>query len=471
MLEYHIEYGGGLVSLKKTEQAIRLAAPDIAGIEESYTNLAKIAKATGYPYYNWSLQIISKYPIWEPSGGEGLYAFVEVKPGYVVAFCNIHLDYVYKAEAALVRGKPMAEVMAKENEVRGTALDKQYAVLPALAAQGYPVFLTGDFNEASSLDYVQATIGTRPQLTQAVQWPVSAKLLSLGFHDSYRDAHPDPVADPGVTWPAARPKVVAWAGNPTAKDFRDRIDYVYTAGPSKTLESALVGEKGAPGVGLSVTPWTSDHRAVLSTFEVTPHAMPVMVGVNARLLVAGDEVEVCYNAPDVSDKQIEIVAAGDAQTPAVKSAPADGDRGSTTFAGLAAGGYRAVLTGGGQTLASVDFWMRKAHPEVELTTDKTSYAAGEQIKVSWTDGPANRWDWIGVYKADAADPEVDSYLIWDYTGLHASGTTPPEVDGSLTLGETSQGSPWPLPPGKYVVHYLLTDEYTSAGSTEFTVTK
>ena len=91
--------------------------------------------------------------------------------------------------------------------------------------------------------------------------------------------------------------------------------------------------------------------------------------------------------------------------------------------------------------------------------------------MSWTDGPANRWDWIGVYKAGAADPNVDNYLIWDYTGGHASGTVPPQVDGSVTLGARSQGKPWPLPPGKYVVHYLLTDAYTSAGSTTLTVTK
>ena len=122
-------------------------------------------------------------------------------------------------------------------------------------------------------------------------------------------------------------------------------------------------------------------------------------------------------------------------------------------------------------MARVPFWLRAKHAKVQLTTDKQTYAAGEPITVSWTDGPANRWDWIGVYKASAADPNVDYYLIWDYTGLHASGTVPPQVDGSVTLGDSSQGKPWPLLPGKYVVHYLLTDAYTSAGSATFTVTE
>jgi hypothetical protein len=46
---------------------------------------------------------------------------------------------------------------------------------------------------------------------------------------------------------------------------------------------------------------------------------------------------------------------------------------------------------------------------------------------------------------------------------------PPSVSGSFMLDGSSQGKPWPLPPGDYVVHYLLTDQYTSAGSAAFTV--
>ena len=48
---------------------------------------------------------------------------------------------------------------------------------------------------------------------------------------------------------------------------------------------------------------------------------------------------------------------------------------------------------------------------------------------------------------------------------------PPSTDGSATIGPESQGSAWPLPPGDYVVHYLLADQYDSAGSTRFTVTR
>ena len=138
----------------------------------------------------------------------------------------------------------------------------------------------------------------------------------------------------------------------------------------------------------------------------------------------------------------------------------------------AAGGYEAVLTrAGGSVAAHVPFWLRAKHAKVALTTDKTTYTVGEPITVTWTNGPANRWDWIGVYKASAANPNVDYYLIWDYTGGHASGTVPPQVDGSVTLGPRLAGQALAAAPGKYVVYYLLTDAYTSAGSTTFTVTK
>ncbi|MSX64734.1 MAG: hypothetical protein F2763_08575, partial [Actinobacteria bacterium] len=73
---------------------IREIDADIVGVLESYNRLPEIARKTGYPYYNVGLQLLSKFPILEPSGAEGLYSLIEVEPGYVVAFFNTHLDYV-----------------------------------------------------------------------------------------------------------------------------------------------------------------------------------------------------------------------------------------------------------------------------------------------------------------------------------------------------------------------------------------
>ena len=83
---------------------------------------------------------------------------------------------------------------------------------------------------------------------------MSKALAGAGFRDSYREANPDPVKDPGLTWWAARPKVPAWAGNPTAKDSQDRIDYVYATGPSKIVSSVIVGETDYATLGSSLSP-------------------------------------------------------------------------------------------------------------------------------------------------------------------------------------------------------------------------
>ena len=448
VFEYNVEYAGDAT----TDGVIDDVDADVVGVLESYNRLPEMAANAGYPYYNVSLQILSKYPILEPSGAQGRYAFIEVRPGQVVAFFNIHLDYVNYGPRALRHGKSVESVIAKENEVRTSSLDEPLDLMGDLIDRGYPVFFTGDHNEPSSLDWTEATAEARDDVDQAVAWPVSEAILAAGFRDTYREVHPDPVAEPGITH----------------QGVGDRIDYVYAAGPSQTKDSQLVGELGGRDVDLAYEPWTSDHRAVVSTFEVTPVRMQTMVAVSPALLTRGDPLTITYHAPSAGGRVVVVPSgAGVALTEDLKGVTGsfDVDMGS-----LDPGGYEAVLQNGeGTELARVGLWVRDPNSVIQVSTDKPTYSEGEPIIVSWTGGPANRWDWIGIYEADKADPKVDSYLDWNYTGLHDSGTVPPVVDGSVTMDASAQGGPWPLPPGEYVVHYLVTDRYRSIGSAAFEV--
>ena len=452
LLVYNIEYGGG----PETDEVMRDLDADVVGVLESYERLPEIARKTGYPYYNTSLQLLSKYPILEPSGGDGLYALIEVEPGYVIPFFNVHLDYVAWGPRALKNGQSVASVIETENRVRTSAMEAPFAAMSELLDDGYPVFLTGDFNQPSSLDYVEETVGTRPEIPEPVAWPVSEKLFDLGFRDTYREKHPDPVKDPGTT----------------QERTGERIDYVYAAGPSTTLDSKLVGERGGEDVEIEGdAKWTSDHRAVLSTFEVKPVAMPTLVAVDARLRTVGDEIAVTHNAPG-SGKEVAVVPEGGDPADALETLDVSGDRATTSFdtSGWDPGGYDVVLSeDDGTETTRVSFYLRDPEARLELSTDRGAYAPGQPIEVSWTRAPANRWDWLGVYKASAPDPERDDYLIWKYSAGHSAGTLPPTTDGGATLGPDSQGEPWPLPEGDYVIHYLLADEYESAGSAEFRV--
>ncbi len=157
---YNVEYGGD----ESTDAVIEAMDADIVGVLESYNRLPEIAANTGYPYYNVSLQLLSKYPIHEPSGAEGRYALIEVRPGEVVAFFNIHLDYVKYGPKLLRQRQPVEEVLASEDEVRTSALDDPLRLMDELIAQGYPVFFTGDHNEPSSLDWTEATAAARPDV-------------------------------------------------------------------------------------------------------------------------------------------------------------------------------------------------------------------------------------------------------------------------------------------------------------------
>jgi hypothetical protein len=426
----------------------------VVGLLESYERLPEIAKRTGYPYYNTSLQLLSKYPILEPSGGDGLYALLEVEPGYVIPFFNEHLDYVAWGPRSLRNGASVGSVIESENEVRTSAMERPFAAMSELIDDGYPLFLTGDFNQPSSLDYTAEAVGTREEIPAPVPWPVSEELFELGFRDSYREIHPDPVAEPGTTHRSG-----------------ERIDYVYAAGAT-TLDSKLVGEPGGEDVEIEAAPWTSDHRAVLSSFEVTPLAMPTLIAVDASLRTVGDEIAITHNVPGSGDDEIVIVPEGGDPAEALETLAASGERGTARLdtSGWDPGAYDAVLIGEDDAeVARVPFYLRDPRAALELSTDQQSYERGEPVEVSWVQAPANRWDWLGVYKASAPDPERDSYLIWAYAAGHAAGTVPPTTDGEASLGPDSQGAPWPLPEGDYVVHYLLADEYESAGSAEFSV--
>ena len=478
VMTFNIEYGGTLVDFDKVVAAIEAADPDVVGVEEGETSIPRLARALGWAHWNSSMHIVSKYPILEPPGADGAYAFIVVAPDRIVALANVHLPSDPYGPYWVRDGKPLDKVLALERRLRLPALEKQLDVLPDLAAQGIPVFLVGDLNAPSHLDWTAEAVGTRPYLRYAVEWPVSKALADAGFRDSYREAHPDPVATPGITWWAARPKVVEWAGNPTKKDPKDRIDYVYAAGPSETLASELLGERGGRDVSLSVSPWPSDHRAVASTFDATPGVMPVLVGLERSLLTAGTDLQVTFHAPGESGETVAIVAAGgepgNATVQSSPTGPAGATSGTLTFptTDLEPGGYDAVLVAAdGVVLSRVSFWVKAKGARASIDTDKPRYSVGEAITVTWSNAPANRWDWLGVYRAPA-DPANDPYLLWQYTGGASSGTGAGKPGGSLLMdGESTYGKPWPLPPGRYEVLYLVADTYRAIARAGFRVAR
>ena len=467
VMTFNVEYGGEGVEFDSVPATIEAADADIVGVEEAWANIPKIARALGWEHYDVRMQLVSRYPLVDPPDGDGTYTFVEVAPGRVVAIGNVHLPSAPYGPNLVRDGAPATQVMEREENLRVPAVTPTVEALRPLAEAGIPSFITGDFNTPSHLDWTEETVGLRPHMAYAFDWPVSEVVEAACFHDSFRDVYPDPVTDPGITWPAARPKSGGYNPGRNDRAARDRIDLIYAAGPATTTDSVIFGEDGGQDEGVTETidPWPTDHRAVVSEFDVQPAAPPVLVTTEDRLFHTGDDVPVSFHAAGDDGEQIAVVAAGEPTQEALETqttgegSPIDG---TVTFSSASweAGAYEAVLVDGGTELARYPFWIQDAGVDTEIDTGSPSYREGEPIDVSWRAAPGNRWDWVGIYKR-GADPNVAYYILWLYTDA--------TVEGSTVLDSESHGK-WPLDPGKYSVYLLVDDSYEKVAGGDFTVT-
>ncbi len=463
VMEFNIEYGGEQVDFDSVPKAIEAAGADLVGIEEGYGNMPRIARALGWPYYDNRTQVVSRYPLLSPDDG-GPYDFVEVAPGRVVAIGNVHLPSTSYGPFQVRNGARPGQVIAIERHKRLPAVEPTLKVLAHLAARGIPVFLTGDFNAPSHLDWTPAAVGTRDNLKFAIDWPVSEAVERAGMRDSFREIHPDPVADPGLTWPANRPIVKGY--NPYRNGApADRVDFVYAGGPSTTLDSELVGEPGSDAA-VEVDPWPSDHRATVSTFEIHPAPAPLIVSLDRRLVAVGEDAVVRFHAPASEAKAIVLVPpGGDPRSDALQEWPIDAatsEAGSMSLSSdeLPPGAYDVVLRDGlGRSLARTALWVEAPGAAPEVRATRSRYRVGEPIRVRWRLAPGNRWDWVGIYKRDA-NPNVAYYKQWAYTGA--------SIEGSVVLDRDANG-PWPLPAGKYTVYLLRDDSYDEIAGGDFIV--
>ena len=281
-------WGGGQNEGKGVEEtvaAIRAAGADVVGLQETRLEsdpctaescpatgasaAPAIAAALGWHVYDqtggngllWANAVISRYPIGKASPNDlGVPLDVE---GREVWIFNIHHDDEpygpYQVMGIEYGPAPFVKTGAEAQDwaakTRGPAMEMLEAEM-AVAAKAAAVFVTGDFNEPSGLDWTAATVaaGHHPF---AVSWPTTRRLTEAGFIDTYRAVFPDPVAKPAYTWTPRYDEAAT-------DDHPDRIDFVFARGATlKPLSAAIVGEDG-PRSDIRVMPWPSDHRAVVA---------------------------------------------------------------------------------------------------------------------------------------------------------------------------------------------------------------
>jgi hypothetical protein len=161
VMSFNIFYGGDELNLQTRQfckdpagcpetldqvvAAIRASGADVVGLQEPTMNTRTIAEKLGWNYSERT-SYMSRFPIIDPPGANGLYVFVEPVPGRVVAVANVHLPADPYGPYEARDGATRDEVLQLENDLRVPAVQTEIHRLPKLAAQGIPVFLTGDFN-------------------------------------------------------------------------------------------------------------------------------------------------------------------------------------------------------------------------------------------------------------------------------------------------------------------------------------
>ena len=457
MMTFNIEYGGDEVDFASVSKAIEAADAEVVAVQEGYAQIPAIAEDLGWSYYDARTQVVSQYPLIAPSDPSNPEVYVQLEPGNVVAVLNVHLPSTKFGPNRAAAGESVEELIDGERH-RVRAVEPTLSAAERLMSEDIPVFLVGDFNSPSHLDWTADAVGQREYVTAEVPWPTTVAVDDAGLTDMYRSVYPDPVEAAGDTWPASRPFVPGYNPGPKGRPS-DRIDQMYSGGAITTTDIAIVGEEKSPITEIPVSPWPSDHRAVVATTEVTPGALGTVVSPSQRLVEQGSDIEVLYNATgsDAATLVITPQAGGDAVTSDVSDAAS----GQQTFAtgGLEPGTYGISLQNtGGDELARTTVWVVLPDTEPTVTTNKPTYKVGEPVEVSWTGAPGNKWDWIGIYK-EGADPNKAWYLMWQYTQA--------TVEGSVVFDDAV--NQWPLKAGKYSAYILADDSYVKLGGTDFEV--
>lgn len=256
VMSFNIWVNGGS-SLPQCIEAIRSSGADLVGLQECNAATARtIATNLGFHVHAVSdVSIVSRHPIVHaPPVQGGSAVAVELSPGQRVYLFNCHLAAYPYGPYGLREGRDQAFVLNQEQQTRMPALNQLLGSMSSYLAGNAPCFLTGDFNAPSHLDYV------------SYPWPTSLAPTQAGLVDSYRVLHPAnrryPAAfaynDPGITW---TPRV-----DQEPDGVFDRIDFVYFSdddGATPLVSTELDARN-------SVSPWPSDHRAVLTRFSLVP---------------------------------------------------------------------------------------------------------------------------------------------------------------------------------------------------------
>ncbi len=272
-MSFNIWMGGGS-SIEKTAETIVKSNAHIVGIQEamrknSNTAIA-IADSLGWYSYqsNQSATIISKYPIVKTSdSGKGVK--IKVEENQFVWIFNVHLHYCpyepYQLNGIEYCEGPLlstaSEAIMSAWRTRGDEVTCVIEEIKEVQNENCPIFLTGDFNEPSWLDWTE-NAAKMNLCKMKVEWPATKNFsLQANMKDSYRTFYPSEVENPGHTW-TTLPETEKY------QEVPDRIDFVFYWGNNVYLKHSQIVGESVKFSDIVIENYPSDHRAVLSTFHI-----------------------------------------------------------------------------------------------------------------------------------------------------------------------------------------------------------
>ncbi|AMV38754.1 endonuclease/exonuclease/phosphatase family protein [Planctomyces sp. SH-PL62] len=284
VLTFNLWNGGdtGKQPLDRTVEVIKRSQADVVGLQETGglapegqprpDRAAEIAERLGWHYLDQGgrMGIISRFEIVASTPKKWGVKLALPSGRWMYAF-NVHLAHspyqpyqllgIPYGDAPFIATEAEAVRFARES--RGSQVAEMLAEVKAVAEEGAPMVLTGDFNEPSHRDWTEAS--TKAKLCPLkVEWPSTRAVEDAGFVDAYRSVHPDPVESRGLTWtPTTK------VGDP--KDHHDRIDFVFVGGfdrPNTAVKAAQIIGESQEAADVVVSPYPSDHRAVVAELEL-----------------------------------------------------------------------------------------------------------------------------------------------------------------------------------------------------------
>ena len=278
VMSYNIFRGGTMHGqpLSQTANAIREAKADIVGVQETKSprgdNAEKLAQLLGWNHYvdSGNRVILTRYEIVQETR-DGIK--VKLPSGQDAYIFNLHLPSNPYQPYQLLSIRPKwhkhwdtpfikteAEAIDGAKEARGREVARLLRLIRSLPDKETPVFVVGDFNEPSHLDWTDkaADSGRHPI---KVEYPNSLEMAKAGFSDAYRTVYPDEMKKPGFTWSPMYK-------TDDSTTHHDRIDFVYFKGKGVELSGAKIVGENKENADIVVSPYPSDHRAVIAMFRL-----------------------------------------------------------------------------------------------------------------------------------------------------------------------------------------------------------